>query len=170
MSLKQSKIKFKPRIKYTNFDILNSDLALRLELRKKRKKSSWSSAMNNTSSLFYSPSLGTKYKYNYIEIGLYYWKTTYITYVSGTPYVRIIATWMYVILTLNHSCILESQTAGSLQLEEKSEIQAHMIFANCELITLFYLYEMFQRKTRPSNFVTVRVSRPSSSSCVLSHN
>ena len=77
---------------------------------------------------------------------------------------------MYVILTLNHSCILESQTAGSLQLEEKSEIQAHMIFANCELITLFYLYEMFQRKTRPSNFVTVRVSRPSSSSCVLSHN
>lgn len=72
MSLKQSKIKFKPRIKYTNFDILNSDLALRLELRKKRKKSSWSSAMNNTSSLFYSPNLGTKYKYNYIEIGLYY--------------------------------------------------------------------------------------------------
>ena len=170
MSLKQSKIKFKSRIKYTNFDILNSDLALRLELRKKRKKSSWSSAMNNTSSLFYSPNLGTKYKYNYIEIGLYYWKTTYITYVSGTPYVRIIATWMYVILTLNRSCILESQTAGSLQLEEKSEIQAHMIFANCELITLFYLYEMFQRKTRPSNFVTVRVSRPSSSSCVLSHN
>ena len=43
---------------------------------------------------------------------------------------------MYLTLTLNRSCILESQTAGSLQLEEKSEIQAHMIFANCELITL----------------------------------
>ena len=73
MSLKQSKIKFKPRIKYTNFDILNSDLVLRLELGKKRNKLSWSPAMNNTFSLFYSPSLGTKYKFNYIEIGLYYY-------------------------------------------------------------------------------------------------
>ena len=87
--------------------------------------------MNNTFRLFYSPSLGTKYEFNYIEIGLYY--------ASGTPYVRLVSTWMYLTLTLNRSCILESQTAGSLQLEEKSEIQAHMIFANCELITLFYL-------------------------------
>lgn len=85
--------------------------------------------MNNTFRLFYSPSLGTKYEFNYIEIGLYY--------ASGTPYVRLVSTWMYLTLTLNRSCILESQTAGSLQLEEKSEIQAHMIFANCELITLF---------------------------------
>ena len=90
--------------------------------------------MNNTFRLFYSPSLGTKYEFNYIEIGPYYWKTTYA---PGTPYARIVSTWMYLTLTLNRTCILESQTAGSLKLEEKSEIQAHMIFANCELITFF---------------------------------
>ena len=135
---------------------------------KERKKSSWSSAMNNTFRLFYSPSLGTKYEFNYIEIGLYYWKTTYA---SGTPYVRIVSTWMYLTLTLNRSCILESQTAGSLQLEEKSEIQAH--YDLCELwVNYPFLFgdEMFERKTRPSNFVTVLVSRPSFSSYVLSHN
>lgn len=111
-------------------------MAPRVGLGKKRKKSSWSSAVNNTFRLFYSLSLGTKCKFNYIEIGPYYWKTTYS---SGTPYVRKVSTWMYLTLTLNRSCILESQTAGSLQLEEKSEIQAHMLLANCELITLFYL-------------------------------
>ena len=71
---------------------------------------------------------------------------------------------MYLILTLNRSCILESQTAGSLQLEEKSEIQAHMIFANCELITVFYLGMKYFKEKRDlpilSQFVSLVLRSP----------